>query len=101
VWSFYRDLLALRRASAALRRGSFENLGMPSRRGLAYLRSIDGGQALVVLNFGPVPLRLGLRREIGPAGWRLALSAHPDRVASLARGAADLGPYQAGVFVRT
>jgi alpha-glucosidase len=100
VWSFYRDLLSLRRASAVLRRGSFESLGRPSPRGLAYLRSVDGGQALVTLNFGPASLRLGLRREIDPAGWRLALSAHPDRVASLARGAVDLGPFQAGVFLR-
>ncbi|OHD74827.1 MAG: hypothetical protein A2177_05620 [Spirochaetes bacterium RBG_13_68_11] len=43
---------------------------------------------------------LSLRRHIDPAGWRLALSALPDRVASLARGAADLGPFQAGVFLR-
>ena len=99
VWSFYRDLLALRRASAALRRGSFENIGLPSRRGLAYVRSVEGGQALVGLNFGPSPLRLGLRREIDPAGWRLALSAHADREASLARGAIGLGPFQAAVFL--
>ncbi len=100
VWSFYRDLIALRRASTALRRGTFENLGKPTRRGLVYLRSVDGVHALVALNFGRSALRLGLRREIDPAGWRLALSAHPDRAASLARGAVDLGPFQAGVFLR-
>jgi hypothetical protein len=51
------------------------------------------------LNFGPSPLRLRLRREIDPAGWRLALSAHADREASLARGAIGLGPFQAAVFL--
>jgi alpha-glucosidase len=99
VWSFYRDLLALRRASAALRRGSFEMIGLPCRRGLAYRRNVEKGQALVGLNFGPSPLRLGLRREIDPAGWRLALCAHADREASLARGAIELGPFQAAVFL--
>jgi glycosidase len=99
VWSFYRDLTTLRRSSVALRRGSFENIGLPSRRGLAFLRSANGGQAMVALNFGPTPLRLGLRRHIDPAGWKLALSAYADRAASLARGAVDLGPFQAAVFL--
>jgi alpha-glucosidase len=101
VLSFYRDLLALRRATTPLRRGSFELAGQPTGRGLAYLRTAGDDQALVALNFRPRPLRLALRGDIDPAGWRLALSAHPDREASLARGFVDLGPFQAGVFLRT
>jgi alpha-glucosidase len=98
VWSFYRDLIALRRSSPALRRGSFEMLGQPSRRGLAWLRSLEGDQALVALNFRASRLRLGLRGQIDPAGWTRALSAYPDREASLESGFVDLGPYQAVVF---
>jgi len=98
VWSFYRDLIALRRSSPALRRGGFEMLGLPSRGGLAWLRSFEGEQALVALNFRASRLRLGLRVRIDPAGWTRALAAHPDREASLARGFVDLGPYQAVVF---
>lgn len=99
VWSFYRDLLALRRASAALRRGSFAIVGQ-SRGGLAYVRSLDGEQALVALNLGPGPARLELRAGVAPEGWRLALSAHLDRAASVSHSAVDLGPYQVGVFLR-
>ncbi len=104
VWSFYRDLIALRRSSPALHRGSFEMAGRPSRRGLAYLREAGGELALTALNFGATPLRIRLDTSTGrsfdPAGWTCALCAHPDREASLARGIVDLGPFQAAVFQR-
>jgi alpha-glucosidase len=99
LWSLYRDLLALRRRTAALRRGSYESAGRSTRGGLAYVRAAGESRALVALNFHARPLRLALRTEIDPAGLRLSLCAHPDREASLARGAVELGPFQAAVFV--
>jgi alpha-glucosidase len=100
VWCFYRDLLALRRATPALRRGSFESLTRLSRKGMAYLRAAGGAQALVALNFGPAPLRLGMHRALDPPGWKLALAAHPDRTIAMADDSMELGPFQAGVFLR-
>jgi alpha-glucosidase len=100
VWSFYRDLLRLRRETPALRRGPFERLSRPSHRGLAYLRSVRGQQAVVALNFRDVPVCLSFGRKLGPDGWALRLVAHPERAAQLAPDAIELGPFQAAIFVR-
>jgi alpha-glucosidase len=101
VWSFYRDLLRLRRETPALRRGAFERVSRPSRDGLAYLRSVPGGQALVALNFRAGPARLELCQSIEPSAWSLALAAQPERAASLSTEGIELGAFQAAVFIRS
>ena len=101
VWSFYRDLLRLRRETPALRRGAFERVSRPSRDGLAYLRSVPGAQALVALNFRAAPVRLELEDSIEPSSWSLALAAQPERAASLSTEGIELGAFQAAVFIRS
>mgnify|MGYP001107566773 CR=1 FL=1 len=101
VWSFYRDLLRLRRESPALRRGSFQRLSLPSHRGLAYLRATGEQQAIVALNFVNAPLRLAIASARPPLEWPLALAAHPDRPARFLREAIELGPFQAAIFIHS
>lgn len=70
---FYRDLLALRRSTPALRRGSYRSL--PSAEGvLVYERACEGSRAWIALNFRDEPVRVelpdagvvgGLRGEFG------------------------------------
>jgi glycosidase len=101
VWSFYRDLLRLRRQTSALRRGAFERLSQPSKGGLAYLRTAPDQQALVGLNFRATPVRLAFQHPVDPSGWSMGLAAHPDRAASLMPEALELGAFQAAVFIRS
>jgi alpha-glucosidase len=101
VWSFYRDLLRLRRETPALRRGSFQRVSRSSADGLVYLRSDPGGQALVALNFRAAPARLELDQPIEPSGWSLALAAQPERAVELSSDAVALGAFQAVVFIRS
>lgn len=50
VWSFYRDMLELRRKSKILKYGDFSPIA--AKRGVfAYRRSIDKGSCTVILNF--------------------------------------------------
>ena len=100
VWSFYRDLLRVRRETPALRRGAFERLSRASHHGLAYLRSTAEQQVLVALNFRGDPVRLGFQHPIDPSGWSLALTAHPDRAKDLSGNGIALGAFQAAVFTR-
>ena len=101
VWSFYRDLLRLRRQTSALGRGAFERLSQPSKGGLAYLRTVPGQQALVALNFRATPVRLAFQHPVDPSGWSLGLAAHPGRAARLTPEAVEIGSFQAAVFVRS
>ena len=99
VFSFYRALLQLRRASLALRRGAFAPLTASPQRGLAYLRVGDREHALVALNFHRARLRLPLDQVVDPHDWDLALSSLPGSSARLASDAVDLGPHEAAVFL--
>jgi alpha-glucosidase len=101
VWSFYRDLLRLRRETPALRRGAFERLSQTSHHGLAYLRSTPEQQVLVALNFRGDPVRLEFQRPVNPSGWSPVLAAHPDRAKDLSASGIALGAFQATVFVRS
>jgi alpha-glucosidase len=100
VWSFYRDLLRLRRETPALRRGAFERASRPSNHGLAYLRSTADQQILVALNFGHTPARLAFEHPLEGGRWSLALAAQPERTARLDAEAIDLDPFQAAIYVR-
>jgi alpha-glucosidase len=101
VWSFYRDLLRLRRETLALRRGAFERVSRASHHGLAYLRSTNEKQVLVALNFTGDPVRLEFQHPIDPSGWSPALAAHPDRAKDLSANGVALGAFQATVFIRS
>ncbi len=85
LW-LYRDALALRRASPALRRGDFALLEAPDGV-VAYARTTPGERAVVALNFGDAPERVRLG------------SGKPDRGLATRAGAplpADLGDVRLG-----
>lgn len=74
--SFYRDLLARRRASLALREGRHEALDHDRPMDvLAYRRVAAGDTASVVVNTRSVPVEVnmadGRRLHLGPYGWQI------------------------------
>lgn len=71
LFDYYRDVVALRRAHAPLRRGLFEVLLADAERGvLAYRRALAGDALVVVLNPGEVAH--SVRVPVGEAAGRYA-----------------------------
>jgi alpha-glucosidase len=83
--SFYRRLLATRRASNALRLGSYRSLPSPSGV-YAYEREADGERVYVALNF------TGGERGIDLPARELALSTDEHRASLSQAGPIALGP---------
>jgi alpha-glucosidase len=100
--SFYRELLALRRAEPALHAGSFRRLPAPDDV-LAYERRAGDRRALVALSFAGEPREL--RFEDAPVGRALstdpgrALSADPGRALPDRAGSLVLGPSEGLLLV--
>jgi alpha-glucosidase len=89
----YRDLLALRRASTALQRGSWRALDAPEGV-LAYEREHAGQRARVALNFSDSAARV----DLGAGAPRSGL--HTRRGAALpARARLELGPAEGVVLI--
>jgi alpha-glucosidase len=86
--SLYRALLALRRGSAALRRGGYRSLDGTPDGCFAYRRTAAGSPGLtMVLNFASAT------REVTGAGTgRIAVSTGMDRVGEAVAGPLRLGP---------
>lgn len=82
----YRDLLAVRRASPALRRGALQLRDAPDDV-LAYERVWGDDRRLVLVNFGERAVDLG-----HDPSWRLDVASGPQREAGVlpAHGAAVL-----------
>jgi len=94
VLALHRDLLRLRRASPALRRGAYRALTVRDPAVLAHLRTEGDERVVVALNFGAAQVPLALdAAELAPAGplppaappghgvgAELLLSSAPDRV---------------------
>jgi alpha-glucosidase len=85
--TLYRRLIAERRSSPALRRGSYRSLPSP-KSVFAYLREADGERRFVALNFSSRPARLA----IPGGGGRLMLSTDPARKAAAVADVIELGP---------
>ena len=85
--AFQRELLRLRRATAALRRGSFRSVSGVPHDVFAYVREAPPDRWLVALNFGAEPQRLDLAAA-GLAGT-LRMSSLADR-ATNGRAEGDL-----------
>ena len=93
MFELYRRLIAERRSSPALRRGSYRTVASP-KSVFAYLREVDGERRLVALNFSSRPARVSVS---GSAG-RLRLSTDPGRAAAPVRDVVELAPDE-GVLV--
>jgi alpha-glucosidase len=88
--AWYRALIAERRGSVALRRGSYRTL--PSPQGTyAYLREADGERRVAVLNFWGRRLRFTLSDDLG-GDARLCLSSDPDRAGGAVGRSFIVGP---------
>lgn len=100
VLSFYRRLIWLRKATPALRRGSYLALIQRPVGQLAYLRQTADQAVLVCLNFFSRPATVELDPARLPATrWRLLLSSTP-READIVHGShIRLAPYEAAIFV--
>jgi alpha-glucosidase len=98
--SFQRDLIRRRRASAALRRGSYRTITEVPADVFAYVREAAGERWIVVLNFGSEPASVDLTaRTAGTAPARLDVSSDPARaVGGLVNGRIDVGPDE-GVLI--
>ena len=60
IWSWYRELLALRKSSGVLRRGDFVLLEA-GKQVFAYRRELKGESLTIVLNFSDRPAQSPLR----------------------------------------
>jgi alpha-glucosidase len=89
--NFYRDLIALRRRSPALVRGTYKPLGRPVDV-WAFEREADGQRMLVALNFFSRPAQMPLS---GP--WRVRLSS-VERAESDVSGVLALAPCEAVIL---
>jgi glycosidase len=86
VFRYFKELLALRKESAALRRGSFEDITGEKDSHFLYRREHKGDEILVLCNFGSateIDLPKGCERLLGN------YPAHESRVFS---------PYEAAVY---
>lgn len=91
LYQFTRQLIALRKENAALRRGDQEIVECGSRQVLAFTRQDAGQRILVLLNFSRRPQSVNLEGD-----FRLLLSTHPQ--AGSFSGKLTLGPLEASVW---
>jgi alpha-glucosidase len=90
--SFYRRLLGLRREMPALYRGEFAFVEGTPEDVLAYARSADGKQALVVVNSGDHAYTLDLSASGGSA--RLLLSSRFSELCDVDLGSLPINPHE-------
>ena len=72
--NFYKHLLAIRKTTPALQKGSFIPITFNSHRLLAYLRQDDDLTVLVVLNFSHRKARLAMGLQLRGKDWQILLS---------------------------
>ena len=93
MFSLYRRLIAERRASPALRRGSYQTVASP-KSVFAYVREAAGERRFVALNFSSRPARVAI-----PGGrGKLRLSTDPERDGAELGDSIELGPDE-GVLI--
>lgn len=78
--ALYRRLLAYRRATPALRVGSYEAIDGGTERCYIYARATPTARVIVALNLTGEPVEV---RGCGWAGGKIALSTHLDHTESL------------------
>lgn len=103
ILNFYRQLVALRHGSTALRSGDWNPLVDDPRTAMVYLRQIEGEAALVALNFAAERVRVVIDRDLPYRWWVPRVSTRrPDTGWSVRLGRSlELGPNEATVFIAT
>jgi alpha-glucosidase len=96
--SFYRALIAVRRASPALQGGMYQPVTFGTRYIMAYLRQTREQTVLVALNFSRRRQRLVLGGHLAGSGMRLLLSSHREQLPAMRRSMLPLEPYEAIVI---
>jgi alpha-glucosidase len=96
--NFYRQLIAVRRATLALQRGSFELAGEPSRAAGVYLRRLEGEMVLVALNFSPLAQTVSIPHALQGLNWKLLLSNRRSLPPDMRPGLLNLKPDEALVI---
>lgn len=94
--NFYRQMLAVRRASPALSAGTYKELAADSPDVLAFMRENGGVRLLIVLNFGSKSHDFRLRLD-GKA--RMVLSTVPGRTGDADMAELSLAPFE-GVILQ-
>ena len=90
--SLYRRLIAERRASPPLRRGTYRTLAAP-KDVFAYARELDSERRVVLLNFADRAVRVPIAKLGIPAdGLRIQLSTDPERASDGVGKTIELAP---------
>ncbi|MHC1739944.1 MAG: alpha-glucosidase [Anaerolineaceae bacterium] len=100
LFHFYKRLLAIRKSTPALQRGSFIPLTYDPRRLLAYLRQDAEQTVLIVLNFGKRKVRLATGMQLRSKGWQLVLSNKRTSVPAIVNGWLPLLGNEASIYLR-
>jgi oligo-1,6-glucosidase len=105
IFTYYRELIELRRKAPALRRGTFQRLKAGDARIFAYLKSRGGEQYLVLANLSGEAADARIpdtEAEAQSGGWEsLVIGTYPDAVPPARREHCTLRPYEALVCRRT
>ena len=100
VLSWYRRVLALRRATPALSSGGQELLDVPDPDVLAYLRDAGrGGRAFVALNFADRPTSVDAPPARPGMSWHAGLSTHARPAQAVLSAGIELAPLEALIAV--
>lgn len=98
VFHWYRRLIALRKASPALRRGSYRSLIQRPVHALAYLRETPDQTVLVALNFSSRPVLAAFDERLPARDWHLLLSTADRPELEVLGTSLALAPYEACVL---
>ncbi|NJL92231.1 MAG: DUF3459 domain-containing protein [Anaerolineae bacterium] len=97
--NFYRQLLALRKSSDALRWGAITLLADQPNHALAYTRTLEGERWLVVINFADAPATLDCSSGGASGTVRLATYARPEDQTEVELAALEL-PANQGLLIQ-
>jgi alpha-glucosidase len=98
VFNFYRELLNLRRASPALRRGRYHPLLHQPVAAMAYLRESAQQSLLVALNFFGWPVQVTVDESLLDRRWHLRLTSTPGDYARVQGNTLHLAPFEACIL---
>ena len=99
VFSWYQQLIAMRKENPAIMDGLFEMLLPEHPQIVMYQRSCTRQTLLVVANFGDAPTELKKPAQLADHGWKRLMTNYSDEAPALETG--KLQPWQAEIYERT